>query len=338
VSSRLKTNPSNIEKELGNSLSHRKIEDPKSQADVARYILSRYEWNLFMTVFTNIDIVTHKHLYYTFSSLPGWTYKKGKEAWKMILEAYKDADAQVGKIISLLSDNDLIVVLSDHGNTATHTQVLINNLLAKEGLLKIHFTKKSTSNVWEWQSNGFQPYEVDLSKTKAFAASQWHIYINVKGRDPEGIVELGEEYHKIQERIIQLLYDLKNPETKEPCISIAVRADDAAGLGFYGPSGLYGDVVYATRPGYAFDQPVTKNLEIFRERPGIARHGMHHPTFKDLHAFCVMAGAGVKKDYIRERPIRLIDVAPTVAYIAEIPIPAQADGTILRDIVQKRGM
>jgi len=328
--------PPEVGEELEKALGPRRPRDQEWEADVSAHLVTHYEWDLFMMHTHNIDGVQHRYLYYTVPSLPGWTPEKGEEARKMVLQGYRDSDRLVGKIAKVLGDDTLTVVVSDHGNTVTHTQVLINNLLVREGLLKVNFRKEAPQARRGARRRGERrQYEVDLSRTKALAAGQWHIYINVKGRDPGGIVEPGKEYREVQDRIIKLLYDLKSPKTGEPCISIAVRGEDAAGLDYYGPSGLYGDVVFAARPGYTLDPPVTEDLLILKEQPGVARHGMHHPTFRDVHAVCIMSGAGVKKGHVRDRPIHLTDMAPTVAHIAGMPIPAQADGTVLHDIIQK---
>lgn len=327
------TSPPELEEELVGALGPRRPGDPEWEADMAAYLLTRKEWDLFMMHAHGIDHNSHRHHYYTEPWVPDWTPERAEEAWSMVLKAYQDADRQVGKIRGVLGKDALITIVSDHGNTATHTQVLVNNLLIREGLLKVLPAKEEEGEAPRGpRARGARP-QIDWSGTRAFATDQIHIFINTRGRDSEGIVDPAEEYRRLQDRIIRMLYDLRNPETGEPCISIAVRAEDAAGLEYYGPPGMMGDVVYFSRPGYTFDPPVTEDLQVFRKQPGTARHGMHHPTFRDLHAVCIMAGPGVKRGVERDRPIHLTDVAPTVAHIAGLPRPAQADGTVLYDIL-----
>jgi arylsulfatase A-like enzyme len=53
-----------------------------------------------------------------------------------------------------------------------------------------------------------------------------------------------------------------------------------------------------------------------------------------MEAMAIMAGAGVKKNRRRARPIRLVDFAPTVAYALGVPAPAHADGAALLDLFE----
>ena len=75
-----------------------------------------------------------------------------------------------------------------------------------------------------------------------------YIYVNLKGRDPDGIVEPGEEYERVRDQIFDALLTWCHPETGERPVLLALRKEDCRPWGIYGDA--MGDVIYAVRPGY----------------------------------------------------------------------------------------
>ena len=73
------------------------------------------------------------------------------------------------------------------------------------------------------------------------------LYVNLKGRDPDGIVD-PEDYEKVQQEIIDALISYVDPETGKRPVSLALTKQDARILGLYGDS--IGDVVYALYPWF----------------------------------------------------------------------------------------
>ncbi|RKY73539.1 phosphodiesterase, partial [candidate division KSB1 bacterium] len=78
-----------------------------------------------------------------------------------------------------------------------------------------------------------------------------------------------------------------------------------------------GDIIVAVRPGGLYGEG----------------HGHFLPTvdygISSLKAVLVMAGPGLKRNYELKRPVWLVDVAPTIAYLMGIPSPKQAEGKTL---------
>lgn len=67
---------------------------------------------------------------------------------------------------------------------------------------------------------------MDWSKTTAVASSYCHIYINLKGREPEGIVDPADKF-ELEERIMTDLYSLRDEKTGHRIVSVALRNSDA---------------------------------------------------------------------------------------------------------------
>ena len=142
-----------------------------------------------------------------------------------------------------------------------------------------------------------------------------YIYVNVKGRDPQGIVEPGEEYEAVRDQIIEAFYDYTEPETNGRPFSLVLRREDARVLGLYGPR--IGDIVYSLNTQYGHE------------------HGQGLSTARlgrgSLEAVILLAGPGIKRGVKLEGVIGIQDVVPTLCYMADIPFPQGCEGAIIYD-------
>ena len=83
---------------------------------------------------------------------------------------------------------------------------------------------------------------------------------------------------------------------------------------------LVGDVVYALKPGH--DGAHGKQL------PSVSFGiGGQHSTF-------ILAGAGVRRGVALQRQVRVVDVAPTLAYLLGLPMPANVEGGIIYEALE----
>ncbi len=290
--------------------------------DAGNYLMTKYDWNLFLTQWHCIDHTSHTIWGGIDAKHPDYDPAEASRYWDILQRAYRVADGMVGKLMKLAGEDTLITIVSDHGHTGCYGSVNISKALVKEGLL---YTKSDgeTGEV-----------TVDWTKTRAYPQTQWHIYVNLKGRDPQGIVNPGSDYEKVQESVIEALYSLRDPKTNEHPIALAVKREDASGLGLYGER--IGDVVFAVKQGYNSKNRLSKDTTIYEPADRLlheltSRHGCLLATYKDMHAVLIMAGPNVKKGYVRTRPVRLVDFAPTVAHLMGIPTPEQSDGAIIWD-------
>ena len=185
---------------------------------------------------------------------------------------------------------------------------------------------------------------VDWTRTKAYA-SGYRVFLNVKGRDPQGVVN-PDDYSSLQEEVIQALYGLRDTERNETPIRMAVRREDAISLGLYGES--MGDVIFAMSPGYQvrspiylsarawvgnrlqFGQvPIFRKTELFREFSG--EHDTSLPFTRAIRTPLYINGPGVRPGR-RTVPVRMVDIAPTICHYLHAPFPAQCEGSPLWDI------
>jgi len=109
---------------------------------------------------------------------------------------YDEMDAIVGLAMDALDENTSLVVMSDHGFSTFHTQVNLNTWLEQEGYLKLKDSSKRDD--YEWFEG------VDWKNTRAYAAGLNSLYINVAGREREGIVAPEEREALAQEIVAKL--------------------------------------------------------------------------------------------------------------------------------------
>ncbi len=166
-------------------------------------------------------------------------------------------------------------------------------------------------------ANGQDLHEIDWSKTRAIAVRANHIYLNLKGRDENGIVEPEDKYD-LEEEIITALYGYKSKETGKRIIALALRNKDAVLMGMGGPE--CGDILYYTSEGYTMDHGDCISTVEGHAATSVA------PIF-------IAAGAGLKKGFRTTRIIREVDLAPTVAVLGGVRMPRECEGAPVYQIL-----
>lgn len=302
-----------------------------------RHLLSEKPWDVFVTW---IGILDHTAHIFKGAIDPTYRHYDAKTApryWDLFLHFYELIDINLERMLSVVDQNETLVVLvSDHSHTASHTIFYINHILEKHGFLKFNEEAIPDSGLPE----GYH-YPLDWSKTKAiepFGLTLGHIFINLDGRDPGGIVAAS-DYEAVQEQIIDVLYSVREENSGRCPFQLVVRKQDAEALGVYKGKNFdrIGDILYVMKPGYTTYPVLRKRRKIQIDLPFLgAFSGMHHclPTTTDLPATFLMCGPGIKPGFARQIPVDIINVAPTVCHMLGMPIPGDAEGSIIWDIMQ----
>ncbi|OHC05786.1 MAG: hypothetical protein A2Z57_00455, partial [Planctomycetes bacterium RIFCSPHIGHO2_12_39_6] len=150
-------------------------------------------WDLFIGIFTETDRL--HHFFWEFAERNDPKYSP------LFLDYYKKIDASIGKIMEYIDDNTTLILLSDHGFCTLQQEVYINHWLKEEGLLNFKTAPpKSLFHIGDG--------------SKAYCMDPGRIYINLKGREPNGCVEPGNDYEQLRDTIISRLIKLKDPATQ----------------------------------------------------------------------------------------------------------------------------
>ena len=99
-----------------------------------------------------------------------------------------------------------------------------------------------------------------------------------------------------------------------------MRNKDAVMLGMNGPE--CGDIIFFKEEGFNIIH--ADSLSTYE---GYADTSVS-PLF-------LAAGPGIKKGYLTDRVIRQVDVAPTVAFLGGVRLPAQSEGSVVHQILSE---
>jgi len=282
--------------------------------DAAVTLLTKHDWDVFFM---------HCHP-------PDWLYHvlitdlypetcpdeaKRQAAWEAHLKVYQAQDKMIASILEVMGKDTLVILVSDHGATPDGPTFNPFDALVPAGLAVLVEEEVDDGLVHMHGTHTYKPSYPVPAQTKALPQREIHIYVNLKGRDPEGIVE-PEDYEKVQQQIIDALYTYVDPRTGKRPVSLALSKKDARILGLHGDR--IGDVIYAIYPWFG------------------AQHGPILPTGEwgpgRLAGLLVFNGPGVKKGYRLQRTCGLTDVVPTICYLMDLPVPEQVEGGVLYQV------
>lgn len=276
----------------------------------------------------------------------------------IIREYYTRLDAMVGELLSLVDDRWLVVVMSDHGGGPRPWREFNTNAwLAQQGWL---VPAGGTGTRWvhrilhyglEWARNRLPlrhwvaehvPLRlrqealavrqatnlIDWAQTRAYRVPLQFpaegIEINLRGRQPQGVVTPGIEYETLRDEIIAGLRQLKDPESGEPVVRAIWRREELYPDG--DPNALP-DILFITAPhlgcGSGLESTFSRVPLSFLER----LNGDH--TMEGITYFW---GQGVKAGQRIE--LNMLDLAPTLLWAMGLPVPQAMDGRVLKEVFE----
>ena len=281
-------------------------------ADGIKYMAREQEYDVIFSHFHNVDMQGHMLVQYL---------KKGSKlapevCQKLFEEVYIQTDNYIGEFLELVEEGWTILIVSDHGQTTPEHDPATFRL--NTGGVNAYDMRKLGYTVLKKDEKGNDIPEIDWTKTTAHTASYCHIFINLKGRDPYGIVEPEDKY-ELEERIMTDLYGLRDEKTGHRIVALALRNRDAALLGEGGPDS--GDIIFYIAEGYTAD---------------------HADSFSTIDGACgtsvrsifMAAGPGIKENFLTDRIVKHMDVAPTAAVLLGVRMPAQCEGAPIYQILK----
>ncbi len=212
------------------------------------------------------------------------------------VDYYRRVDAAVGEIVEVAGDDTEVLILSDHGFTRTLHEINIDAWLREHRYL--HAPMAEDAKISDISEN-----------TRVFSMTPGRIYINLKGREPQGSVEPGKPYEALRDEVAQGLMELTAPDGEQIMERVARRED----LWHGDALGAAPDLLAIPRDGYDLKSSLDSD-EIFGSSPIT---GMH--TFDD--AFWLVRG----REFAEGTP-EVMDGAPTVLSLMEEEVPGHYDG------------
>ena len=335
-------------------------EDVRAQTDVFAHLLATRNWDFGLVFFSHTAMVQHYFWADMESKDPANPFRD------VVFSAYRALDTAVGRLIEAAGNNTNVLVMSDSGAGPLYSGVNLNTLLAQQGFLHYREEKNGggtkakdvtltekirrtalgrlrKSSLYFAANHYLKPLKtwmqakrdgsgIDWSRTIAHSRGQWgHIYINLKGRDPHGIVDPA-DYHKVCERIAARLTATVDPQRREPPIQKVWRREEL----YQGPAvGLAPDLIVEWRDGgYMPNDRDRGETEVFAPR---FRQYMSWPTSGShrLDGVLIAAGPDIESG-TRVHGARLIDILPTWLQLLGQPLPRELEGKPIYSLLERR--
>ena len=275
--------------------------------------LDRLRSGSLVCVFDGTDRIQHMFWRYLDPDHPAGAGRDEAEHRDAIEKLYQRNDALVGKVMDRLRDGDLLMVLSDHGFTSFRRGINLNSWLLANGYLKL---EEGADGSAEWLRG------VDWSQTRAYAVGLTGMFLNLEGRESEGIVKPGEEAAALKAELIARLNGLEDEETGEVGIT---EVFDTADI-YNGPyKGNAPDLLIGYNSGYRTSWDCAT---------GVVAGPVFEDNLKPWSGDHCVDPRQVPGVFFCNRPIdsddpALIDVAPTALELLGLPPAPHMEGRSL---------
>lgn len=319
------------------------------------YLLEHKEWDIFTAVFYSVDVVQHHFWKFFDRSHPQYNSELSAKYGNVIYEFYELIDSAIGDILQRIGDKTGVVVVSDHGAGPEEEGFSINNWLDQEGFLNF---KPLLSPLWKFrfphifykilkrlkfQGIGWTvpldqlnrlgrtidpreglnvPVFIDWRKTQAYAGNHTEqgIYINLKGREPMGMVGKGKEYDELRESIINKLKSIRDSKTGE-LLAIEIYKKEEIYSGPFIDEAP--DIFVVMKGGKCLMQKEIYHKTLFYNANKSS--GTHR-----MNGIFIIKGNGIKAGHI-VKDVNIIDMAPTILYALSFAVPEDMDGKVVID-------
>jgi predicted AlkP superfamily phosphohydrolase/phosphomutase len=153
----------------------------RTQFKVVRHLLTTKEWDYFHFVDIGQDRVHHG--FWKYHDPEHVLHESDSPFRETIHDYYRHIDSEIGQVLELLSDDTVVLVVSDHGAQRLDGGFCVNEWLVREGLLVLKSYPKEVTP--------FAKLDVDWEKTKVWSEGGYYarVFLNVKGREPQGVID-----------------------------------------------------------------------------------------------------------------------------------------------------
>ena len=342
-------------------------EDIEKQTEVLSYLISTKKWDFFLTFYSATAITQH---YFWKDMQQGNNEYRDiiKKAYKSLDFAIDRLVKAAGEdtnvfIISECGAGPLISGIQI--NTWLQKEGFLtfkkSNQISSEGMLQKsreksflrskvssfrrnvqgHIPKSwfffANKNV-HWLKSWIQTYlagsDIDWGKTYAFSrGKEGDIFINLKGRDPYGIVE-PEQYEKVREGVIEKLSALINPSTGKKAVERVFKREELYSGPFieFAPDLLIDWIDSAYMPTESDKDKDSIFVERWRENMNWPTSGSHR-----INGILLAKGPGIAK-HISIEGARIIDLTPTWLHLLEQKIPDDLEGKVITGLLDNKNI
>jgi len=278
--------------------------------DVAEHLMDSKPWDFFMMVEMGVDRLHHGFWKYCDPSHP--KYVAGNPYENAIRDYYAAVDRRIGALLSKVGEETAVLVVSDHGAKAMRGGLCINQWLIREGYLRIQDAPGERKRI--------EDCAIDWSRTRAWASGGYYgrVFINVAGREPQGIVP-AKQYEAFRSELIERIESMPGPDGA-PLGNRALRPEDlylevngvAPDLIVY-----FGNLDWRSVGTVGFDGIYTFENDT---GPDDANH--------DFDGIFIMEDRGGRGG-VERNDLAIADVAPTILDLFGLGVPEDMQGKVI---------
>lgn len=337
------------------------------EIQVVRHLMQIEDWDLMVAVFQVSDVFQH-----TFWREAEKAMEEGKDSMtpqearkaEAVFACYETLDRELGETWAKWGNDRNLVFMSDHGFGLLRRDVCINKILAEAGLLTFRqkgFRQRSREYIYnkvtthipaDTRRRLFSRFRrgsgredrslladslianVDWTRTKIFAKGAFGcLFVNLAGREPMGIVSPGPEQQDVIKAAERALTGFVDSEDGQPLVSEFIAGRKI----FHGPRAAGMPDAVAVLRNYAYR--TVPNILLEQMGRSIVRQP--NPDWKELahtghhrrEGMLAMYGPDIRHADLEVAEI--VDVAPTVLHLLDLPKNTEYEGKVLEDAVKR---
>jgi predicted AlkP superfamily phosphohydrolase/phosphomutase len=325
------------------------------------FLMRNYSWDLFVGVIQSPDLI--QHCLWKFEDIGHPQFTKHPRIQGAFLKNYQIIDRYLENLLGRLDDRTLLFIISDHGFGYIEKEFFVNNWLLEEGYLVLKkrigtFFKKALFKMGivpmrihkfsaslgidlskplaknrEKLFTGLNRWilslaDVDWKHSKAYAmGNMGFININLKGREPQGIVEPGREYESVVNHLSERLLALKDPQTGLPLVSRILRNQEIC----WGPKATAGPDLFIVMKDYAYH---LRGDYLFSSNRTMEDLWLISGAHRE-EGILLGWGQGIRPGY-QLKGATIMDIGPTILGLMGGDIPSDMDGKCLVELLTEK--
>ena len=144
------------------------------------YALENFDEGFLFFYFGHTDQLAHMFWRDIDPGHPGRKPEQEGKYDKVIEETYIEMDERLRQALAAVDDDDILIVMSDHGFNSFRRGMNVNTWLEENGYLTVRRDDKGSRGLL---------FNIDFSRSEAYAVGLNCLYLNLRGREPDGIVD-----------------------------------------------------------------------------------------------------------------------------------------------------
>lgn len=281
--------------------------------EVVKHLMRTRDWQFFMFVEIGLDRV--HHAFWRYFDETHHLHEPGNEFETVMEEYYIYLDQKVGELLEIIDENTVVIVASDHGGKPMKGAFCINSWLEEQGFLKLKTPVHGVVRL--------EDADVDWDNTVAWGWGGYYarIFLNVKGREEQGFVA-PEDFEEVRDEITDRILSIRGPNGEEWDTKVLVPLEiypeckgDPPDLMVYFDDLSWRSAGTMGHGNIYLPENDTGPDDAVHDKMGLY---IYYDPKSDL--------SGKKED------LNIVDIAPTILKVMDLPIPDEMEGEALRDI------